>query len=65
MQRQRLDEAQRLKLARYFCTFIKVTLRNRIILLTKDMLTDLQAFCIEFSKIQEATQLFRLLKEAK
>ncbi|CAD8206474.1 unnamed protein product [Paramecium octaurelia] len=55
------EKQQQNKLVRFVSVFIQQMLKQKAFI-TKDILTDLQAFCIEFSKVGEVSKLFKLLK---
>ncbi|CAD8120498.1 unnamed protein product [Paramecium sonneborni] len=55
------EKQQQNKLVRFVSVFIQQMFKLKAFTI-KDILTDLQAFCIEFSKVSDVSKLFKLVK---
>ncbi|CAK65246.1 unnamed protein product (macronuclear) [Paramecium tetraurelia] len=55
------EKSTQTKIVKYVSIFIRHFLKTKAIVI-KDLLTELQAFCIEFTRVNEVSQLFKSVK---
>lgn len=57
------DRFMQHRLVRLVCVFFHSAMRGRLIDFTRELLIEIQAFCVQFSRIREASTLYRFMKQ--